>query len=183
MVAITTAVLAGVAAVSTAAGYFEQKKASRKSRRQQEKANRVASVSSQVENATARRRAIAQARMAQAQNLASAGGQVQNSSGLAGSNAALGSQLGANVGTQGQLLGSQEAVFGLRQDAQNTLADGQLRAQGFGAIAGLAKFGATNFSPTSEIVPTTSTGGRNSFRQSSVPQSSGFIPSNTPGPR
>jgi len=179
MAAITTAVLMGVAAAASTASYFDAKKSARKSRRVQEKANRTASVSSQVQNATSRRRAIAQARMAQAQNISSAGGQVQNSSGLAGSNAALGSQLGANVGTQGQQLASQEATFGLRQDAQNIMADSQIRQQGFGAIAGLAQFGAANFSPTSAP----STGGRNSFRQSSVPQSSGFIPSNTPGPR
>jgi len=140
MVAITSAVLAGVAAATTVAGHFEKKKAARKSQRQQEKANRTASVASQVENATARRRAIAQARMAQAQNLASAGGQVQNSSGLAGSNAALGAQLGANVGLQGQQLASQEATFGLRQDAQNTLAKGQLRAGGFRALGEVASF-------------------------------------------
>jgi len=117
--------------------------------------------------------------MAQAQNISSAGGQVQNSSGLAGSNAALGAQLGANIGTQGQQLASQEATFGLRQDAQNTLAEGQLRAGGFNALGQVASFGAANFSSPSAPAA----GGRNSFRQSSVPQSSGFIPSNTPGPR
>lgn len=146
MAAVTSAVLAGAALAAQTASHFEQKKAARKAERQQDHANRVEKVSAQVRNSTQRRKAVAQARMAQAQNQAGAGGQVQNSSGLAGSNAAIASQAGANIGTQGQNLLSKQASFDLRQSAQDTLQKGQQRAADFGAAAGLFQFGSSALS-------------------------------------
>jgi len=143
MAAITAAILAGASLAATTAGHFEKKKAARQSKREQEHANRVTSVSAQVQNATQRRKAIAQARIAQAQNQANAGGAVQSSSALAGSNSALAAQLGSNVGTQGQLLGSQQSAFDWRQRSQDTLAEGQQRAGDWNAVSGLLSFGST----------------------------------------
>lgn len=124
--AIVASAVIGVG--TSAASYFEQKKAGREAERQQEKANRTESVQAQVENARNRRRAIAQARMAQASNQANMPGAVQSSSALSGVQSGISTQLGANIGAQSQSLGSQQAAFNLRQGAANTLAAGQRRA-------------------------------------------------------
>lgn len=135
----TAAVIGGVlAAGATTASYFEQKKTARKVEREQKEANDISSASAQVENARRRRRAIAQARMAQAQNLANAGGSMQNSSAITGTNAGLATQLGANMGTQGANISTQTALQGQQQKIADIQTDGALRAgiwQGLGNIA------------------------------------------------
>jgi hypothetical protein len=143
MAAITTAILVGVAATASVASHFEQKKAARKSKRQQEKANRMSSVQAQVENATQRRRAIAQARIAQARNISGMGQATQSSSAVSGANAALSNQLGSNIGTANQAAASQQSIFDRRQAAQNAITKGNLRAGMFNAIGGVASFGAS----------------------------------------
>lgn len=173
MAAITTAALVGISTAAQIAGHFEEKKAARKAKRKQDEANRIETVSAQVRNSTQRRRAIAQARIAQAQNQANAGGEVQNSSALQGVNSGIAGQLGANIGAQNQTLGSQQNAFNFRQSAQDTLSRGRQRAGDWNAVGQVADFGAQNFSmPSGPTSP-----------QSSVPQSSGFVPSDTPGPR
>lgn len=136
--AVVAAVGGGLAAAATTASYFEQKKTAKKVRRRQEEANRISSSAAQVENARNRRRAIAQARMAQAQSLASTGGAVQSSSALQGNAAGLGAQLGANIGFQGAQVRTQQGIIAQQQAAANAQAQGNLNAglyQGLGSIA------------------------------------------------
>lgn len=137
----TAAIVASaVIGVGTAtASHFEQKKAARKSERAQTKANDIESASSQVSNARARRRAIAQARIAQAQNQANAGGQVQGSSMQAGVQSSISSQLGANIGAQSQSIGNQMGVLGARQQASNALASGQRKANMWNTVGSIGQ--------------------------------------------
>lgn len=139
----TAAIVASavIGAGTATASYFEQKKAGREAERQQEKANRTESAQAQVESARNRRRAIAQARMAQAANQANMPGAVQSSSALAGVQSGISTQLGANIGAQSQSLGSQQAVFNLRQGAANTLAAGQRRANMWSTVGELGQQG------------------------------------------
>lgn len=132
-------------AVAGVSQHFEAKKAARKAERKQEHANRVESVSAQVANARSRRQAIAQARIAQAQNMAATSGQVQSSSASSGTNAALASQLGANIGSQQQSIASQQAAFDFRQGAQRALDRGQQRVGAWNAVGDTTKFVADSF--------------------------------------
>lgn len=150
LMAVATALSAG----SQIAGHFEEKKATRKAERKQDEANRISSVSAQVRNSTQRRKAIAQARIAQAQNMANAGSAVESSSALQGVQSGIAGQLGSNIGAQNQLLGSQQNAFNFQQGAQDTLSRGRQRSGDFAAIGQLANFAAQNFSiPTSPQVP------------------------------
>lgn len=136
---VEAAVIGGVlAAAGTTASYFEQKKTARKVRRRQEESNRISSSAAQVENARNRRRAIAQARIAQAQSLASTGGAVQSSSAIQGNAAGLASQLGSNIGFQGAQVRTQQSIIEQQQAAANAQRSGALKAglyQGLGQIA------------------------------------------------
>jgi len=142
MIAAGTGLFAGATGVPQ---YFEQKKAAREAARAQEQANRVSAASAQVENARRRRRAIAQARMASAANAANLSQSVQESSALSGVQASLGTQLGANIGAQGQQISSQQNIMNLQQQGANALRRGQERA-GMWQVAGnigkqIASFG------------------------------------------
>jgi len=150
---VTAAVIGGViAAGATTASYFEQKKTAREVQRRQEESNRISSSAAQVENARNRRRAIAQARIAQAQSLASTGGAVQSSSAIQGNASGLASQLGSNIGFQGAQVRTQQGIMNQQQAAANAQMQGNLKAgmwQGIGQIAMTAgQLGATMGSPS-----------------------------------
>lgn len=123
--------------------YFEQKKAARGAARAQEEANRVSRASAQVENARRRRQALAQARLANAQNIAAQGSQVQTSSQLSGVQAALGSQFGANIGAQQQQIGAQQNIQNLQQRQADILRSGQERVGLYNVGANIANLIAT----------------------------------------
>lgn len=124
----TIAAATGIFAATTGIPqYFEQKKAGRRAAREQEKANDISRASAQVENARRRRQAIAQARMAQAQNMAMQGQQVEASSSLTGVQSSLSTQLGANIGAQQQSIGNQQAIINRQQNAADALRRGQER--------------------------------------------------------
>lgn len=134
----TAAVLAGAALATSAAGAYAQYEAGKSAEKKQEKARAVSQASAQVENARQRRRAIAQARIAQAQNVAQQGSEVQSSSGLAGVQSSLSTQLGANIGAQQQRFASQTQIGNLNQSAANRLRRGQ-------NIAGFANLASQGF--------------------------------------
>lgn len=141
---------AGAAGATGIPQYFEGKKAARKSARAQEKANAVSRASAQVESARRRRRAIAQARVAQATNQANMGSAVQSSSTLQGVQSSIGSQLGANIGAQQQQIGSQMRIQGLQQQSADAMREGQERigmwnaaGQTFQAVTGALSGGAS----------------------------------------
>lgn len=145
------------ATITGAAGYFEQKKAGREAEREQKKARRTSEASAQVENARRRRRAIAQQRMAAAQNRANMSGAIQSSSALTGVNSALGTQTGANIGAQQAQVASQQQIGRFNQNAANALRTGQERAglfnlasQGFTMGAQAYGFGSTNNTTTTQ---------------------------------
>lgn len=171
-------VLAATGLFAAATGvpqYFEQKKAGRRAARQQEQANRVSQASAQVENARRRRQAIAQARIDAAQNQAAQSQAVQSSSALSGVQSSLGTQLGANIGTQQSRVASQQNIQNLQQSASDILRKGQERVALLNAVGDTATtaasfamggggFGGGGTSTPSTFVP-------NSFA------------SQTPGPR
>lgn len=130
MAAVSTIALvgAGITAAGTVGSYFEQKKASRRAQREQEKANRTSQATAQVQNARARRRAIAQARIAQARNEASQSQAIGSSSALSGVQSGLSAQTGANIGAQQAQVRSQFAIQGFQQNAANAMRRGQERA-------------------------------------------------------
>lgn len=139
MVSATTALVASAIVSTAATGYsmYAQNEAQDKAQASQERANRVSAASAQVRSARERRRAIAQARIAQAQNAANMGSQVQSSSAEAGVSSSLASQLGANLGAQTQGINSQLNIQSLNQSAANALQTGRERsslAQGIGSI-------------------------------------------------
>jgi len=142
MIALGTGLFAGATGVPQ---YFEQKKAARRAERAQNKANATERAAAQVENARRRRRALAQARMAQAQNTANQGAAVQYSSALSGVQSSLSTQFGANVGAQNQMIGNQAAVQGYQQQAASALRKGQERAGMWDVAGNLAQMGMTAF--------------------------------------
>lgn len=174
---------AGAAGATGVPQYFAQKKAGRRAERKQKRAaeaqreaNRVSRAGAQVVNARRRRQSIAQARIAQARNAAAQGDSVQSSSALAGVQAGITSQLGANIGGQQQQIGNQAAIQGFQQQsqdfltaAQNDIRRGQERSAMFSAAGNTFQMGlgmAGGFGGGS-----TAGGGANSFA------------SQTPGPR
>lgn len=143
MVTATTALVASAIVSTAATGYsmYQQKEAGDKAEASQRAANRVSQASAQVQSARERRRAIAQARIAQAQNTANMGSQIQSSSAAAGVSSSLASQLGANLGAQTQGINSQLNIQGLNQSAASAMQTGRERsslAQGVGNIASTA---------------------------------------------
>lgn len=157
-IATQIAVGSAVAATVTgAASYFEQKKAGREAEREQEKARETSEASAQVENARRRRRAIAQQRIAAAQNRANMSEATQSSSALTGVNSALGTQTGANIGAQRAQVTSQRQIGRFNQNAADALRTGQERAglfnlasQGFTRGAQAYRFGSTNNATTTQ---------------------------------
>ena len=136
LIEVSTALFAGATGVPQ---YFEQKKAATEARQKQEAANRVSQASAQVENARRRRQAIAQARMASAQNVAAQGSQVQSSSALSGVQAGLGTQLGANIGAQGQRIAAGQDIQNLQQGAANALQKGKERTAMWNAAGNIGQ--------------------------------------------
>lgn len=157
MAAVTAAVLGGISLAATVHGQLEARQAGKKAARQQREANEISKASAQAENARKRRRAIAQARIAQAQNIASQGGQVQSSSATTGAQTGIASTLGANLSSQRRGLVSGQSVFDLNQAASDTLRQGQETQALFGAIgqaAGTAASFAGSFGqPSAEAGP------------------------------
>lgn len=125
MVGLTLLATAGAAASTGLPQMAIQSRAADKAEDKQKRANRVAKASSQVENARQRRKAIAQSRIVQAQNIANQGQNVQGSSGLAGVQSSLASQLGANFATQRAGVSNQQNIFDLNQQASDALRQGQ----------------------------------------------------------
>lgn len=144
-VVATGAVVAGTAAQIDAAQ--SQKRASRRAERRQKEANRVERARASVDRALARRRAVNQARAAQAFNIANniSSGISQDSSALQGANSALGANLGTNLAAQNRAATSGQQSFNLRQaatfDVQNANASAALRSAYGSAAQQLGAFG------------------------------------------
>lgn len=149
--AVTATVVGGAALVGGTAAQIDaaqsQKRASRRAERRQREANRVERARASVDRALARRRAVNQARAAQAFNIANntASGIAQDSSALQGANSALGANLGTNLAIQNRAATSGQQSFNLRQaatfDVQNANASAALRSaygQGFSQLGGFA---------------------------------------------
>lgn len=155
----TGAILAISAAITTTAGVasaIEQREAGKRAERRQEEANEISRASAQVANARRRRQAIAQARIAQAQNVAAQGGEIASSSPLAGVQAGITSTLGANISEQRAAVQNQQAIFGFQQRAQDAIRRGQERADIFD-VAGDISRQAVSFG-TGSATPGTSFG-------------------------
>lgn len=135
MIAAGTGLFAGATGVPQ---YFEQKQASRRAEREQRKANETSQAAAQIENARRRRQALAQARMAQAQNRAAAGGTIQDSSALSGVQSSLVTQFGANLSGQRQQIGAQRTIQGYQQNSADALRRGQERVGAWNAAGDLA---------------------------------------------
>lgn len=133
ILASTGLVSAPIAAPVVAAR--QQEKANRRSRRLQQRANRIQSASSSVERARQRRRAVANARVAQAQNLAAAASQgTLGSSPLQGAQASISSGLAENLAGINRQFTTAQTTFDLRQQAADAEARGRERADRTRAI-------------------------------------------------
>lgn len=141
---VIAAVSLGATAVGTGMSLYQQKQAADK----QEEANKVSSAQAQVENARNRRKAIAQARMAQARNIAMQSADVANSSSLTGAQSSISSTLGSNIGMQNARIGSQQRIQGLQQQAADRMAIGGMW-QAAGNIAGQAGMAYNAYGPSS----------------------------------
>lgn len=143
--AITGAVLGGVAFGGSIYNAEQQRKASNKARRANEHANRIEKAKANVERAVERRRAFARARQAQAFNLANATqqGVLAGSSGVQGAGASLFSNLASSIASQNRSFVSGIQSMDLRQSAQNTLAKAQVRSAYIDAGVGLAQTGSS----------------------------------------
>ena len=141
MAAVTGAILGAIAVGSQVKAYHDQKEAAKEAEQAQEKSNRMSAVEAQVENARNRRRAIAQARLAQAQNQAGQGSAVQSSSALSGVQSGLSSQLGANFGAQQQQIGTQFGIQGQQQRAATAIRRGNEQAGLWNLAGGIAGMG------------------------------------------
>lgn len=119
--------------------YLEQKQAGNRAAREQRKANETSQAAAQIESARQRRRAVAQARIAQAQNQAAQSGVVTSSSQLSGVQSSLSTQLGANIGAQRQQIGAQRTIQGYQQSAANALRKGQERTDLWNVGANIAQ--------------------------------------------
>jgi len=130
-------------AATGVASYVEQRNAARKAAKEQEHANDIAYAQAQVENARQRRRAIAQARIAQAANLANQSQEVQASSALSGVQSSISAQLGANIGAQNQQIGTQLGSLNAQQNAADALRRGQERAGMYTLLGNLGQMAGT----------------------------------------
>lgn len=134
----------------------EARSAERASRRKQETANQVQQAQNSVNRARERRRAIAQARIAQAQNAAIAAQQgTTGSSPLEGAQSSISTNLATSIAAANRSFVSGSQTFQLRQDAANIMAAGQRRAQDFQALSGLAMQGASLYSSFASPASTT----------------------------
>lgn len=123
----------GVSLAGTIAGTLEQRKAGRRAERQQEKAQQTSQASASVQAARQRRRAIAEARIVQAQNRAVQGADLTTST-LSGVQSGLTSTLGGNISEQRANINNQLAIGGFQQNAANILRRGQERSDLFQAV-------------------------------------------------
>src|SRR5690554_4852026 len=134
-------IAAGTGLFAAATGvpqYFEQKQAANRAAREQRKANETSQASAQIENARQRRRALAQARVIQAQNQAAQSSAVAESSTLSGVQSGISTQLGANIGAQQQRIGAQRTIQGYQQSAADAMRQGQERVGMWNAAGNIA---------------------------------------------
>lgn len=120
----TTASALGATGIPQA---FIARRAGRRAEREQQRAQRTSEASAQVISARRRRQAIAQARIAQARNIAAQDVGVQTSA-LSGVQSGIASTLGANIAEQRANIQNQQAIFGFQQSAADILRRGQERA-------------------------------------------------------
>lgn len=120
--------LVGMGVAGPYEAYKQQKLAASNARQAEQKANDISRSSAQVELAHRRRMAIAQARILQAQNIASAASEGTTGSALTGSNVSIDTNLGANIADLNSQFASGQAAFDLRQGAANSLNQGQQNA-------------------------------------------------------
>lgn len=137
--AITTAVVAGVASVGGAVHAREEaKSAERQVKRDQEEANRVRKAQAGAERGKARRRAIASQRLQQARNLSAASSMgISGSSAVEGAQGALASNTASSFQSENRALASGNQIFSAQQSAENARAKGQRRANTANAVGGL----------------------------------------------
>lgn len=134
--------MAGTALLSTFAAssavgipqFLEARRASKRIESQQRHANEIASASAAVENARRRRRAIAQARIAQAQNVVNQSQAVQSSSALSGVQSSLTTTLGSNIAAQNQQINTQQGIINARQRAADIARSSQENIDLFNAV-------------------------------------------------
>lgn len=141
MVALTAATLLGPTALAAGAlgagniaSTLEQREASKEARRAREQANAVQRSAAAVEASRRRRLAVAQARIARAQNIAQGLDVGAATSLQQGAQASLAANLGTNLASQTRTFASGQQAFDLRQQAQSRLERGQERASLFQAF-------------------------------------------------
>jgi len=139
----TAAIIATVAGTAySVASSIDQKKAAERGEKKQKEANRIQKATAEVGRGIARKRALAQARQAQASNLAGGIGQgiTEESSALQGAQSAIGSNLGTSLSSANRSFTSSQQTFDLRQSASNTLANSRANA----AISSAVSSGLSN---------------------------------------
>lgn len=175
----------GTALFASASGvpqFLERRRAGKRAAAAQEEANQISRASSQVENARRRRQAIAQARIAQAQNITASGGNVQQSSVLSGIQSGISTQLGTNISSQRRGINTQQSIVNLRQQATNALRQGEERAGLFDAFAQAGQTGFSLLSGAGGFAGTAGgAGGNRSFVNGSNLTASPFSFNNTSG--
>ena len=145
MAGITTLALTGLAIGAQVHSMEEQKAGQRQAKRDNEKANRIAQAQTAQDRAKARRRAIAEGRMATAFNTAAAGAQgvSERSSQLQGSQASIGSTLAGNVAADNRSLRSGTGIFNARQSGIDAINKGNSSASTFNSLSNLFSTGAS----------------------------------------
>ena len=132
-------VIAGALAVLGTAATIKSLDEQREAQKEQEKAAEIEEAKADIQNARQRRRAVAQARVQQAQaaNAAAVSGRA-GSSAEAGAIAGIGSQTASNIGLQRTVTGANTAIRARQRSANRSLG----RANTFGALANLSFQGA-----------------------------------------
>ena len=127
---LTTTILSAGTVAAPIYTAHEQKKALKKSEKEQKHANRIEKAKAEITRGLERKRALANARQGTALNIAGASAQgiSEGSSALQGANAAIQSNLGTSVANANRSFVTQQQTFDLRQSAMNREANAAANA-------------------------------------------------------